>query len=90
MKKNTLITVIIIVHIVFVFLQIHKHTLSIKNNYQQQVYEKKIIQLKEQKQLLTQELHALKNRDAIKKFAYNTLNMRPYSLSQIQKLPDYD
>ena len=70
-----------------IFLQVHKHTLFIKNNYQQQAYEKKRAQLIEQKQLLTQELHTLKDRETIKQFAYNTLNMRPYKLSQIHKLP---
>jgi hypothetical protein len=88
MKKNTFITFFITAHIVLIFLQVHKHTLFIKNSYNQQHYEKKIIALKERKQILTQELHAMKDREAIKMFAHNKLNMRPYSLQQIQKLPE--
>lgn len=88
MKKNTFITFFITAHIVLIFLQVHKHTLFIKNSYNQQQYEKKIIALKERKQILTQELHAMKDREAIKKFAHNKLNMRPYTLKQIQKLSE--
>lgn len=88
MKKNTFITFFITAHIVLIFLQVHKHTLFIKNSYNQQQYEKKIIALKERKQILTQELHALKDREAIKRFAHNKLHMRPYTLQQIQKLPE--
>lgn len=90
MKKNSFITFFISVHIILIFLQVHKHTLFIKNNYQQQQYEKTIANLKERKQLLTQELHAMKDRESIKKFAYHKLNMRPYTLNQITKLPEHD
>ena len=73
-----------------IFLQVHKHTLFIKNNYKQQLFEKNIAALKEKKQKYTQELHALKDREAIKKFARNTLHMRPYTLNQITKLTHND
>ena len=72
----------------FIFLQVHKHTLFIKNNYHQQLYEKKIITLKEKQQKLIQELYALKDRDTIKQFAQNKLHMRPYTLNQIIKLSE--
>ena len=86
MKKNTLITLFISTHIVLIFLQVHKHSLFIKNNYQQQLCEKKIVLLKEQKQLLTQELYALQDRNVIKQFAQKTLHMRPYKLNQIKTI----
>lgn len=88
MKKNVFIIFFITAHIILIFLQIHKHTMFIKNNYNQQLLEKKIAALKEQKQTLTQQLHALKDRENIKKFAHDKLNMRPYKLQQITKLSD--
>lgn len=86
MKKNPFITFFIITHIVLIFLQVHKHTTFIKNNYIMQECEKKIESLNEKKQILMQELYALKDRENIKKYAYNVLQMRPYTLSQIKKL----
>ncbi len=85
-KKPSFITFFITTHILLIFLQVHKHTLFIKNNYKQQTCEKKIAALTEKKQKLVQELHALKDRENIKKFARNTLHMRPYTLAQITKL----
>jgi cell division protein FtsL len=86
MKKNYFITFFITSHILLIFLQIHKHTLFIKHNYEQQQCEKKIATLTEKKQILTQELHALKDRENIKKYAQNKLGMRPYTLKQVKKL----
>jgi len=85
-KKPSFISFFIAVHIILIFLQVHKHTLFIKHNYTQQMYEKKINALQDKKQQLTQELYALKDREAIKKFAHDTLQMRPYTLRQITKL----
>lgn len=87
MKKNSFITLFITAHILLIFLQIHKHTLFIKNSYNHQQCEKKLALLQEKKQTLTQELYALKDRDNIKKYAQNKLKMRPYALSQVKKLP---
>jgi len=87
MKKNSFITFFITAHIVLIFLQVHKHTLFIKNSYNQQQCEKKIAVLQEKKQTLTQTLYALKDRESIKKFAHDKLNMRPYALNQVKKLP---
>jgi cell division protein FtsL len=87
MKKNFFITIIITVHIILIFLQVHKHTLFIKNSYNHQQCEKKIVALTEKKQILTQELYALKDRESIKKYAQNNLKMRPYALNQVKKLP---
>lgn len=87
MKKKSFITLFITAHIVFIFLQVHKHTLFIKNSYNHQQCEKTIATLTEKKQKLTQELYALKDRDNIKKYAQNKLKMRPYALNQLKKLP---
>lgn len=87
MKKNSFITIVITTHIILIFLQVHKHTLFIKNSYHQQQCEKRIAALTEKKQTLTQELYALKDRDSIKKYAQDKLKMRPYALNQVKKLP---
>ena len=87
MKKKSFITIFIAAHIVLIFLQVYKHTLFIKNGYKHQECEKKIALLKEKKQSLTQELYSLKDRNAIKQYAHDKLNMRPYALHQIKKLP---
>lgn len=86
MKKKSFITFFITAHIILIFLQIHKHTLFIKNSYDQQQCEKTIATLTEKKQTLTQELHALKDRENIKQYARHTLKMRPYALNQVKKL----
>ncbi len=86
MKKNYFITTFITAHIILIVLQIHKHTLFIKNSYSQQQYEKKLVALTEKKQALTQELYALKDRENIKKYAQTKLNMHPYALNQVKKL----
>jgi len=86
MKKNYFITTFITAHIILIILQIHKHTLFIKNSYNQQQCEKKLIALTEKKQTLTQELYALKDRENIKKYAQAKLNMQPYALNQVKKL----
>lgn len=90
MKKNYFISFFICTHVVLIFLQVHKHTLFVKNSYHQQQYEKKIALLAEKKQVLTQEIHAMKDRESIKQYACNKLKMRPYTLQQIQKLPHDD
>ena len=87
MKKNSFITIFITAHIVLIFLQVHKHTLFIKNSYNHQQCEKRITTLTEKKQKLTQELYALQDRDNVKKYAQNKLKMRPYALHQVKKLP---
>ncbi len=86
MKKNYFITFFITAHIILIFLQVHKHTLFVKNSYTQQEYEKTLAILQEKKQTLMQELYVLKDRETIKKFAQEKLNMRPYALNQIKKI----
>jgi len=59
----------------------------IKNSYNQQQCEKTLTLLQEKKQTLMQELYALKDRENIKKFAHEKLNMRTYALNQVKKIP---
>lgn len=86
MKKKSFLTLFISIHIILIFLHIHKHTLLIKNNYTHQQCEKKIATLSKKKELLTQTLYALKNRETIKQYAQEKLSMIPYSLNQVKKI----
>lgn len=86
MKKNYFFSFFIALHIILIFLQVHKHTRFIKNNYTIQEYEKRLTSLTEKKELLVQELHTLKDRQRIKEYAYTVLNLRSYTLQQIKKL----
>ncbi len=85
MNKNTFIAVFISAHIIFIFLQVHKHTKFVQYTYTLQKLEKKRGKLQEKKQTYVQHLYALKDREAIKKFA-RTLHMRPVKLTQIKKI----
>jgi cell division protein FtsL len=87
MKKNILIFLFFTVHATFIFLHVHKHTLLIKNSYEQQKGDKQIAVLKEKKLMLTQELYALKDHHNIKEFATKKLNMQPYKLAHLMTLP---
>lgn len=87
MKKKYFLTLFTSIHIILIFLHIHKHTLLIKNNYTHQQCEKKIATLSKKKQMLTQTLYALQDRQAIKQYAQNQLRMYPYSLNQVKKIP---
>jgi len=89
-KTNRFITIFITIHLILIFLHIHKNTLFIKNNYKQQMYEKKINALLEKKESLIQNLHAMKDRETIKKYAHHTLHMKPYTLKQVKKIVPYD
>ncbi len=90
MKRNAFIAVFITAHIIFIFLQVHKHTQFVTFTYKQQKLEKKQNTLQQEKQLLTQQLYALKDRDTIKKFARKTLKMRPVRLNQVEILTYHD
>lgn len=90
MKRNTFIAMFITAHIVFIFLQVHKHTQFVTFTYARQKLEKKQNTLQQEKQLLTQQLYALKDRDTVKKFARKTLKMRPIRLNQVKKLTYHD
>ncbi|MDP3889033.1 MAG: cell division protein FtsL [bacterium] len=90
MKKNSFIALFIATHIVFIVLQIHKHTLLIKESFRKQKKEKTKTTLEQQEQNLVHELYALRNQNNIKKFAEQKLNMKPVRLNQIKTLRNND
>ena len=66
MKKNSFITIVITTHIILIFLQVHKHTLFIKNSYHQQQCEKKIAALTEKNRHLRKNSMHSKTATALK------------------------
>jgi len=85
-KKRTFITVFIVLHLLFIALQIHKQSMFIKGSYEKQRLELEREQLRLRKQELEQQLAELRNPDTVKQFALNTLEMKPVQRKQIKKL----
>lgn len=82
-----IIAFFVTIHVMFIFLQIHKQSYGIELSYQKQKNEKIRQELIDKKNDLTQELHLMQNRSTIKKYAENTLGMKKISLSQIKQMP---
>lgn len=86
MKRNLFALLFVGTHIVFIILQIHRHTLYIQYSYQKQKNEKAYDNLLKEKEMLAYELHTLHNNETIKKYAQNDLGMMPTNLKQIKKV----
>lgn len=86
MNNKLFFSVIVCAHVLFVFLHIHTYSRIIKQSYIKQKIDQKKADLEQKKQLLTQQMYAFKNQNAIKEFAHNKLNLQPISLKQIRKL----
>ena len=90
MKKVAFISLFIITHITFIFLQIHKHMAFIKQSFAKQKNERLLESLHEKKQEIINQFYALKNRATIKTFAQQNLQMNPIHLHQIKRLHNND
>lgn len=86
MQRKTFITIFVGTHILFIFLQIHKHSQIIKQSYTKQKFEQEKTLLIKKKQALTHQLYACKNKSTIKDFAIKELGMQPLRLSQIKTI----
>lgn len=86
MKRNLFALLFVGTHIVFIILQIHRHTLYIQYSYQKQKNEKMYENLLKEQEMLAYELHTLHSNEAIKKYAQNDLGMMPTNLKQIKKV----
>lgn len=86
MKKFYFVSIFIFTHLFFIFFQIHKHSTVIRLSYCKQKSEQQKEVLTQKIQELTQQLYALKERSAIKKYAQEHLKMRKVKLSQVKKL----
>jgi len=76
----------IITHVFFVFLQVHKHALFIKKSYKKQKNEKLLASLYKKKEQLSHQLYTLKEHNTLKKFAHETLGMDELRVNNIKKL----
>jgi cell division protein FtsB len=85
MKKTFFITLFIVTHIGFFFLQIQKQMETIKESFRKQDNERTLAQLEQKKQALHNELQMLQNKQIIKEFAQNSLKLHPITLSQIHR-----
>lgn len=86
MKKGRFLTLFIMTHVGFIFLQIHKHMQFIKQSFVKQKNERILAQLEQHKQELTNQWYGLQNKSDIKKYALETLHMQPVKLSQLKRL----
>jgi AAA15 family ATPase/GTPase len=88
MHTRTFITLFIMLHIGFIFLQIYKQSYLVELSYQKQKNEKIKEGLQEKKYALIQQLYVLQDRESVKAYAQNSLHMQPISLKQIRKYVD--
>lgn len=86
MKRPAFLFLFIGTHVLFIVLQIHKHTLITKLSYQKQKHESDKVHLEKKKQDLVNQLYALADRSDIKKFAASHLHLQPITLSQVKKI----
>lgn len=90
MKRITFASLFVFTHILFVFLQIHKHALFIKQSYRKQKNENLCKNMLKRKDDLAHQLHTFQNNQMIKEFAQEKLNMVQLNVHQIKKLDHHD
>jgi hypothetical protein len=74
-------------HVLFVFMYIHKASQCLSQSYSKQELEKNKKDLAHKKQTLMHEIHVAQNRSSIHDFAAQKLNMTPIVITQIKKIP---
>jgi hypothetical protein len=75
------------IHIIGVFLLVHKHTQIVKLSFEHQRLEKKHQALLKEKQHIEEQLLAACDRTKIKEFAQKHLGMNKMKLNQIRSVP---
>lgn len=86
MKQSRFLTIFITTNVLFILLQIHKHTQIVRHSYKKQELEQQLSVLSEKQELLTNTFCAIKSHDAIHTWAHNIQGMKPITLSQIKKI----
>lgn len=86
MMRNLFVLVFIGTHIIFVILQIHRHTSYTQYSYQKQKNEKIYASLLKEQELLSHELHVLYNNEVIKFYAQNNLGMMSINVHHIKRI----
>lgn len=84
MNKATFISLVIVINLLFIFLQIHKSSQFIKVSYEKQKIEHEINTLAQEKEILTHKLYAAQNQTSIKRYAQTVLKMRPVRFQQLK------
>lgn len=88
MKKIVFATIFIGTHIGFFFLQIQNQIEGIRLSFCKQKSENALAELEQKKQALVNELQTLQNKQKIKQFAQQTLQLQPIKLAKIKHLYD--
>jgi hypothetical protein len=86
MKKALFLTLFIVAHIGFFFLQIQKQMKFIKASFNKQKQEQVIAQLEQQKQEELNTLYRLQNKKEVQSFASEKLSLKPMRMSQLHRV----
>ncbi len=86
MKKTIFITLFIVTHIGFFFLQIQKQMESVRESFTKQKNERTLAQLEQNQQELNNELQVLQDKQDVCTFAQENLKFKPIKLTQLHRL----
>jgi uncharacterized protein HemX len=86
MKKNTFLSLFIITNIGFLFLQIRKQMLFIKESFRKQKHERTLTKLEQKNQEIEHAMHLAQNKQEIKQYAQEKLKMKPIRIAQLKKV----
>ncbi len=89
MKKVLFLTLFIVTHVGFFFLQIQKQMQFIKESFTRQKQEQLIVQLKQKKQAKLNDLYALQDRQEVQNYAAKELKLKPLRIGQLRRA-DHD
>ena len=85
-SKKAFLFIFISVNLIFIFLQIYKHSVFVKLSYEQQRLEQEQENLAKKKIDLIEKLHTNQRHKPVKDFAQNKLKMQRIKLKQIKRL----
>ena len=85
MKKNLFLSLFIITNIGFLFLQIRKQMLFIKESFRKQKHERTLAKFELKKQEIEHAVHLAQNKQEVKQYAQDELHMKPVRLTQLKK-----
>ena len=88
MKNKNLVYAVIVVHGIFIFLHVYKHTHITAAKYTLEQLKNERLVLLEEKQELLQEWYGVQDPEYIRYYAQQKLNMRPANLTQVHALND--
>jgi hypothetical protein len=86
MKKNTFLSLFIITNIGFLFLQIRKQMLFIKESFRKQKHERTLTKLEQKNQEIEHAMHLAQNKQEVKQYAQEKLKMKPIRIAQLKKV----